>query len=99
MASDGIDRAQVLHVARLARLHLDEGELELMTEQLGSILRYVNLLNEVDTSQVEGTSQVGVEAMPLRADEVRESLDHEQVLGQSPLSAHDGFVVPSFLEQ
>jgi aspartyl-tRNA(Asn)/glutamyl-tRNA(Gln) amidotransferase subunit C len=99
MASDLIDRDQVLHVAQLARLNLTEDELDLMTQQLGSILNYVSLLNEVDTSQVHATSQVGVEPMPLREDEVCESLDHDLVLNQGPLSGHDGFVVPSFLEQ
>ena len=99
MASDGIDRDQVLHVARLARLHLEQDELERMTEQLGQILRYVSLLNEVDTSHLEATSQVGEQEMRLRDDDLHESLDHDQILQESPLSAHDGFVVPSFLEQ
>jgi aspartyl-tRNA(Asn)/glutamyl-tRNA(Gln) amidotransferase subunit C len=99
MAAEVITRDQVLHVARLARLALDEDEVQLMTEQLGSILQYMHGLSELDTSAVHPTCQLSVESLPLRADIAHEGLSRDRVLGQSPRSAHDGFAVPAFLDE
>jgi aspartyl-tRNA(Asn)/glutamyl-tRNA(Gln) amidotransferase subunit C len=53
-----ISRADVLHVSRLARLQLNEGEIEKLTSQLGSILEYISILNELDTEDVPPTAHV-----------------------------------------
>lgn len=97
--SSPISRDQVLHVARLARLELDEPDIERMTQELGAILRYVEVLAEADTSSVEPTAQGGVQALPLRADNREPSLDRDRVLAESPSSAHDGFAVPAFIDE
>ena len=99
MSSPPISREQVLHVARLARLELDEDDIERMTVELGAILRYVEVLGEVDTSGVEPTAQVGVTSLPLRSDEREPGLERDVVLGQSPGTAHEGFAVPGFLDE
>ena len=92
-----IDRAKVLHVARLASLTLREDEVELVTEQLVKILDHIAVLQEVDTTSVEPTAQVGVPRLPLRDDEVREGLPREAVLAEAPETAGFGFVVPAFV--
>lgn len=99
MEGDAITRDQVLHVAQLANLALEEQELEAMTRELGAILRYMDKLNELDTSRVPPTAQVGVDALPLRRDEPHQSLPREAVLQQAPSTAHDGFVVPAFMDE
>jgi aspartyl-tRNA(Asn)/glutamyl-tRNA(Gln) amidotransferase subunit C len=99
MPSDPISREQVLHVARLARLALDEAEIDRMTRELADILRYVESLEQLDTSGVEPTAQVGLEALPLREDVAASGLSHDQALEQSPRSAHGGFMVPGFVEE
>lgn len=99
MASSPITRDQVLHVARLARLDLDEADVERMTTELGAILQYVERLAEVDTSAVQPTAQVGVERSPLRDDAHAAGLPREQVLAEAPGTAHDGFAVPGFLDE
>ena len=48
----------VEHVAKLARLELTEEEKELYTKQLGDVLKYVDQMNEVDTSNVKPMTQV-----------------------------------------
>ena len=53
-----ISRSDVEHVAKLARIHLSESEKEYYAEQLSAIFGYIDQLNEVDTTQVEGTVQV-----------------------------------------
>lgn len=94
-----IDREQVLHVAKLARLLLREEEVPELTEQLVKILGHVAQLGEVNTDGVEPTAQVGVERMPFRPDEVRPSLPRERVLATAPETAGGGFVVPAFIEE
>ncbi len=94
-----IDRAQVLHVAKLARLTLREEEVPAVTAQLAKILEAIAQIAEVDTEGVEPTAQVGVERLPLRADEPRVSLPREAVLAQAPETAEHGFVVPAFVDE
>jgi aspartyl-tRNA(Asn)/glutamyl-tRNA(Gln) amidotransferase subunit C len=94
-----IDREQVRHIAKLARLTLREDEVQPMTEQLVKILAHVAQLGEVSTEGVEPTAQVGVERLPFRPDEVRPSLAREVVLAQAPETAGGGFVVPAFIDE
>lgn len=93
-----IDREQVLHVAKLARLTLREQEVPALTEQLIKILGHVAQLDEVNTDGVEPTAQVGVERLPFRPDEPRPCLPRERVLATAPETAGGGFVVPAFIE-
>jgi aspartyl-tRNA(Asn)/glutamyl-tRNA(Gln) amidotransferase subunit C len=94
-----IDKAQVLHVAKLARLTLLETEVPAVTEQLVKILGHIAHLQEVNTDGVEPTAQVGVDRMPLREDAVRPGLDRPVVMSQAPETAAGGFVVPAFVEE
>ena len=94
-----ITREQVEHIARLAKLELDETELERMTRELDRILGYMELLNELDASTAEPTAQVQVEPTELREDVAQHGLDREQVLEQSPSSSHGGFAVPAFVDE
>jgi aspartyl-tRNA(Asn)/glutamyl-tRNA(Gln) amidotransferase subunit C len=93
-----IDREQVLHVAKLARLTLREEELPTVTAQLEKILGHIAQLGEIDTKDVEPTAQVGVDRLPLRPDVPREGVPREAALAAAPETAGGGFVVPSFIE-
>lgn len=99
MREDAIDRAQVLHVAKLARLTLRDDEVPVITEQLVKILGHVAQLSEVDTSEVPKTAQVSVDALPFREDAVRPCLPRDTVLREAPETAGSGFVVPAFIEE
>ena len=90
-----ISRDQVLHVARLARLELDEADVERMASELGSILEDVERIGELDLSGVEPTSHVVALENVLRTDEPRPSLDRQRALEQAPDPAAGGFRVPS----
>jgi aspartyl-tRNA(Asn)/glutamyl-tRNA(Gln) amidotransferase subunit C len=90
-----IDRDQVLHVARLARLELQEAEIERMSGELSVILEHVERMNELELDGVEPTSHVIPLENVLRADEPRPSWPREQVLGQAPDPAQGAFRVPS----
>ena len=93
-----ITRAEVEHVARLARLELTEDEKERMTAQLDAILGYVDKLNALDTSQVEPTTTVIPMVSVMRRDVVRPSLDREEALANAPDRADAFFRVPRIIE-
>jgi aspartyl-tRNA(Asn)/glutamyl-tRNA(Gln) amidotransferase subunit C len=90
-----IEREQVLHVARLARLRLADEEVERMAGELSAILDHVERINELDLDGVEPTSHVVDVENVLRADEPRPSLPREQALAPAPDATDEGFRVPS----
>ncbi len=90
-----IDRSEVLHVARLARLHLSEEEIEPMARQLSAVLDHVARIGELDLENVPATTHVAELTGRLRADEPRPCLPREVVLAQAPAVSGEGFLVPS----
>jgi len=94
-----LERAQVLHVARLARLELSEPEVERMAAELSKVLDHVEKIRELDLEGVPPTSHVIDVAGVLRADEPRPCLPVEIALEQAPepveTPAGKGFGVPT----
>ena len=90
-----IDRDQVLHVARLARLRLSDEEVDAMVEELPKILGHIETMEELDLEGVEPTSHVVELENVLRPDEPRPSLPVEKALEQAPDPQEGGFGVPS----
>ena len=90
-----IDRDQVLHVARLARLRLTEEEVERMSSELSQILDHIEVISKLDLGDVEPTDHVVELENVLRPDEPRESWPRERILEGAPDPAGDGFQVPS----
>jgi aspartyl-tRNA(Asn)/glutamyl-tRNA(Gln) amidotransferase subunit C len=90
-----IDRDQVLHVARLARLELTDDELDRMAGELSTILDHVEQMNELDLDGVEPTSHVVALENVLRPDEPRPSWPREAVLEPAPDPDEGAFRVPS----
>jgi len=94
-----ITEEDVRHVAKLARLNLTDQQVEQFTRQLGSILAYVNKLNELDTDEIEPTAHAAALKNVFRADEPQPGIGIDQVLKNCP--DHDGsfFRVPKVLDQ
>ena len=90
-----IDREQVLHVAKLARLELSEEEVDRMADELSTILDHIEKISELDLEGVPPTTHVVEVANALRADEPRPSLPRDVVLAAAPEVADGGFAVPS----
>ena len=90
-----IDREQVLHVARLARLELSDDEVGRMTTELSKILDHIEKIGELDLEDVEPTSHVIQVENVLRADEPRPCLPREVALASAPSRTDEGFLVPS----
>jgi aspartyl-tRNA(Asn)/glutamyl-tRNA(Gln) amidotransferase subunit C len=90
-----IDRDEVLHVARLARLALEEDELEPMARELSLVLDHIAKIGELDLADVPPTSHVVELTGRLRPDEPRPSFPREVALSQAPAVSEGGFLVPS----
>jgi aspartyl-tRNA(Asn)/glutamyl-tRNA(Gln) amidotransferase subunit C len=90
-----IDREQVLHVARLARLELSDDEVERFARELSAVLDHIQTIGELDLDDVAPTSHVVDVTNRLRADEPRPSLPVDVALASAPDAADGGFRVPS----
>ncbi len=94
-----LGRDDVRHVARLARLDLDETELDTFTEQLATILEHAAQVSALDTTGVEPTAHPFPLVNVQRPDVVRPSLRRDEVQAAAP-DAEDGrFRVPRILEE
>jgi aspartyl-tRNA(Asn)/glutamyl-tRNA(Gln) amidotransferase subunit C len=102
-----MDRAQMEHLAKLASLSLTNDEAETLTHEVEASLRYVDELNQLDTSSVEPTANVypagyhearqsGRTAW--REDVIEPSLPREEALAQAPAAGESGFAVPAFVD-
>src|SRR5436190_17607672 len=85
----GLTRADVEHVARLARLALDDDEIEQFTRELGVILEHADQVAALDTHDVPPTAHPLPLANVLRPDDPRPSLDRDEVMAVAP-EAEDG---------
>jgi aspartyl-tRNA(Asn)/glutamyl-tRNA(Gln) amidotransferase subunit C len=94
-----LSKAEVEHVARLARLGLTEAEKEEFTWQLNEIITFVEKLKELDTTGIEPTAHAIPIQNVFRADEIKPSLDPEQALANAPDRINDFFKVPKLLEE
>jgi aspartyl-tRNA(Asn)/glutamyl-tRNA(Gln) amidotransferase subunit C len=90
-----IDREQVLHVAKLARLRVTDEEVERMSGELSTILTHIETISELDLDGVAPTSHVVQLENVLRPDEPRPSLPRERALEPAPDASDEGFRVPS----
>ena len=93
-----ITKEEVLYVANLARLDLDEASIDKFAGQIGNILEYIELLNQVDTQDVKPTSHAIELTNAFRDDEEKEHLDRERALANAPRKEDGSFIVPKVIE-
>lgn len=93
-----LTRDDVAKVALLGRLKVSADELERMTSQLGRVLEYVDILNEVDTEPVEPMAHPIELANVFRDDVERECLPCADALANAPKTDGRFFVVPAILD-
>ncbi|MGH7137310.1 MAG: Asp-tRNA(Asn)/Glu-tRNA(Gln) amidotransferase subunit GatC [Pirellulales bacterium] len=90
-------RAEVERVSLLARLKLTEAELTAMTEQLGQVIGYMDLLAELDTEDVEPMAHAVELSNVFRPDEPRASYDRKEMLSRAPHADGEFYLVPAVL--
>lgn len=93
-----ISRSEVAHVARLARLALDDAELDALTGDMDAILAYVDQLSRLETGDIVPTAHAVPMANAFRQDEVRPSFTPEQAQANAPAPDPAGFRVPRVIE-
>ena len=93
-----IARQEVEHVAVLARLALEEAELDQLTGQMNQILGYVDKLNELDTGGIIPTAHAVPVENAFREDVVRPSIGHDKAFQNAPEASGNCFRVPKIIE-
>jgi aspartyl-tRNA(Asn)/glutamyl-tRNA(Gln) amidotransferase subunit C len=91
-------RKEVEHIAMLAHLRLEKQELEKFRQQLTSILDYADRLRRVDTSSISPTTTVLPLRSVLRTDEIKKSMDRDDVLANAPEADENMFQIPPVFE-
>jgi aspartyl-tRNA(Asn)/glutamyl-tRNA(Gln) amidotransferase subunit C len=93
-----VSSEQVRHIAKLARIGMDDAEIERLVPELNHILGWVEQLGEVDTSGVEPLTAVIDQKLRLRDDVVNDGNIRDEVLANAPEAQHGFFAVPKVIE-
>jgi aspartyl-tRNA(Asn)/glutamyl-tRNA(Gln) amidotransferase subunit C len=89
-----ITKEEVLYVAQLARLDIEEASIDKFAEQIGNILEYVNQLRQVETAGIQPTSHAIALTNAFREDAEKNHLPRETALTNAPQQEQGSFVVP-----
>jgi len=95
--STSLSEADVLKVASLSRLKLSEAEVETLGKQMGSVLKYIAMLDELDTDSIEPMAHAIEISNVFREDQIQESLPREKALSNAPQTDGNYFLVPAIL--
>ena len=93
-----ITKETVKKLGRLARLHIEEQDLEAKAEEVNGIMGWIEQLNEVDVEGVEPMTSVVEATLPMRDDVVTDGNIQDQILANAPKSEDGFFVVPKSVE-
>lgn len=93
-----VTREDVLYMANLARLNLEGDEVEVLARDMNKILQYMELLSNIDTTDVPPLEHVIEPDTHFRRDVALEPLDHELALKNAPDADSDYFRVPRVIE-
>ncbi len=92
-----IGEKEVNHIAHLARLQITSDERMQFAGELGEILNYVNMLQEIDTEEIEATFSVLPLFNRFREDTVQPSLSFSEILLNAPDREDNYFKMPRIL--
>ncbi len=93
-----VTREEVKHIASLARLRIEEEEIESFTGQFNEILNYIDKLNQLDTENIEPLSHPVEISKSEREDLIIPSIDREQALKNAPSQDGTFFGVPKVIK-
>tara|TARA_Y200000002_G_scaffold136233_1_gene112248 strand:- start:246 stop:533 length:288 start_codon:yes stop_codon:yes gene_type:complete len=93
-----IDLKTIKHISKLARISVDEQKADKLANDLNSIFKFIEKLNELKTDKVEPLTSVAETTLKLRSDEVKSKNIREQIIKNSPQDNEDYFVVPKVIE-
>ena len=93
-----IDLKTIKHISKLSRISLSEKKANKLKEDLDSILKFIETLNELDTKKTLPMTSVSESKLQLRNDEIKSINIREKILKNSPEDNKDYFVVPKVIE-
>jgi len=93
-----IDKDTVKHIAKLARISLDEKKINSLSKDLSSIMKFIEKLNELNTEKTVPLTSIINASLRSRKDEVSDEKIRDQILKNSPEKNEEFFVVPKVLE-
>ena len=93
-----IDKDTVKHIAKLARISLDEKKINSLSKDLSSIMKFIEKLNELNTDNVKPLTSIIDASLKSREDEIRDGKIRDQILKNSPENNDEFFVVPKVVE-
>ena len=93
-----INKKTILKIAKLSKIKLKENEIEEFTNNLSSIIDWVEQLNETDTDNIEPLNNVSSSKLPLREDKTVSNNSSNQVLNNAPEKVEEYFIVPKVVE-
>ena len=93
-----IDKDTVKHISKLARISLDEKKVHSLSNDLSSIMRFIENLNKLNTDKIEPLTSIINASLKSRKDEVQDGKIRDQILKNSPEKNDEFFVVPKVIE-
>ena len=93
-----IDLKTIQHISKLSRISVDDQKAEKLVDDLNSIFKFIEKLNELKTDKVQPLTSVAETTLKLRSDEVKSNNIRDQIVKNSPQDNEDYFVVPKVIE-
>jgi len=93
-----IDKDTVKHISKLARISLNDKQVDSLSKDLSSIIRFIEKLNKLNTDNVKPLTSIIDASLKSREDEIRDGKIRDQILKNSPENNDEFFVVPKVIE-
>ena len=93
-----IDLKTIKHISKLSRISVDEKRAEKLADDLNSIFKFIEKLNELQTDDVKPLTSIAETTLKFRSDEIKSKNIREQIIKNSPEDNEDYFVVPKVIE-
>ena len=93
-----IDKNTVKHISKLARISLDEKNVDSLSKDLTSIMKFIENLNKLNTDKTAPLTSIINASLKSRKDEVKDGRIRDQILKNSPEKNDEFFVVPKVIE-
>lgn len=93
-----VSKEEILHIANLARLNLDESEIEKYIENLEDILNFANIVNNAPIDNLDVTIGANEAKNVFRKDEIEVFEDNEALLQNAPSAEQNMFKIPKVIQ-
>jgi len=93
-----IDKDTVKHISKLARISLDDKNIDNLSKNLSSIIKFIEKLNKLNTEKIIPLTSIIDASLKSRKDEVKNEKIRDQILKNSPEKNEEFFVVPKVIE-